>query len=183
MVSYKFYFNGSASNARELIQAFLTDEYIIDNGIKGDAPAGDLENVVFCYPSRKIKKDLFFSKGKIILNENSKEEIAPSTTVLIKIYFFNWFWIVLLNLITALFFLIPTLIKYGERKQFLDELRYKITGEGIKSGKKAEGSEPGLSLTINNDQKVCPFCGNTITLDEKLDEAPVVCSECGIEIN
>ena len=64
MVSYKFNFNGSASNARELIQAFLSDEYIIDNGIKGDAPAGDLEKIVFCYPSRKIKKDLFFSKAR-----------------------------------------------------------------------------------------------------------------------
>ena len=94
MVTYKLSLNGSASDARDLIQAFLSDEYIIDEGVKDDAGVANLEHIVFCYPSKKIKKGLFYSKGKIILNENSKEEAAPRTTVLIKIHFINWFWII-----------------------------------------------------------------------------------------
>lgn len=183
MANYKFEFDGPSKAARELLLRTLDDGRVIGEEFKKNYLLEKAEIVRICYPSMGLKKDLFYSNGKVSFSEDDGGGTSPRTTISMKINFNYWFWIILLILVTAGFFLIPTLVKYNERKRFIMDIRYQMTGEGPKSGKKSQEENQRTSITINQSQKLCPFCGNTIKLADSNDGKPVVCDECGIEIN
>lgn len=189
--------SGGADYYLPLIEDRLKDDKIFNILNRGNPPKVDTRIIKICYPSRKQQGTLWFARGRIVLRSRTLNTGEQITKVKISLRHVNWFWLVLLTIITSLLFLIVYVPKINDLIIYIQEMKYYLleneptqqetTPEPFDSHNpsyphsqvKNDARLSEESEMFEETRKYCPYCGGLI--DKNL-EGEMVCTSCGTSI-